>query len=534
MNLVPSVQISNGQLIEIAGDKATVGSNPRCDIVIPDDPRIPDEHAIIKSVSGRWMVESLTDLHVSITGGTAAKICWLKPGDCIKLTPHGPELIFDPSEQPAVTDVPPASPPADSGMFIPGSGNQQQQMAAGSYSVVNETKIQAGQQTQPQAVTPPVTSPVIPPVTPVVAPAVTTSQPVSNSEEAPTSAATNPLQSVSPMVWAGIGFAVLVLLLILFVFKPATPTINIQLPSNSQGTDIKSPSLQPQQPEEKKNTAVTIQPSKMVPEQAIYSILLQDGDSKEFLRIGSAFAISDNQLVTTAIVATLIRNLQAEFPLAQVHSSLLETNHEVVGISVLPMFEQAFKQSVEKKQSIDKLRAQLKSASSPKGTQSGKKKLKQMIDQIIELEEQYFQAIERQVYSDVALLEVKGTLKVTLPLAKDAPAINSKVTILGTAFPNGESSFYKNDLLKPSRLQGRINHVLLEESQRVKKLNRLLIKSKGSHLTHNWIGSPVLNTNQQVVGVYSRPTPPAQLKQSPPDDLCDSPTVSQIRMLLAQ
>lgn len=496
---MPSVQFTNSQQIVIDGEKAVIGSNLQCDIVISDDSRIALEHAVIKSVSGRWMVESLTDGYISVGDGTAVRFCWLKPNDCIHLTPDGPDLVF-------VVDA--AFATADESSDHDSLDNKQSQ--SGSYSIVNEVRETGTEpQSEPQPTTP-------------------------QSGSSPTPSEEKPSKTINSSTGIGIGILVVLLMFAAILWNTGNQTINIQVPPYQQTVDNhKIVETEPRRPGDESQIAPP-EKTDVTPERAIYSVLIQVANSQEFLRLGTAFAVSDHQLITTGSIAAFIQQNQREFPLVQVHSSILDRNFHVTQSTLLPDFRKALAESTETGKSVGKLRQSIAPEDAETKTQRSEKELNQIIDQIVDLEEQLYQSIELQVFSDIAILEVAEILPATLPLAEKVSSVNSKVTILGASFPYDEATYLSNNPLLPTRMPGHVNRIVSTNKQQPGQRTRFLIESAGNHFTHNWMGSPVLDANDRVVGIYSRPTPSLEPGKPPPTDRCDCPSVTQIQAYLSR
>ncbi len=520
---MPSVQIPNNSHIDISGEKAIIGSNANCDIVIENDSRIALEHAVIKSVAGRWMVETLTDGLVSVGDGKPARLCWLKPNDRIQLTSDGPELTFDPTSVPATanttTQLTPASTPSNP---VSPSAPAPPPTQSGGYSVVNE------RQEQPQRIKPPV---VANPILANAAPNVANDSPVVTSPPPSSS-----FSSIHPLVWVGTLIVLLMLAAIFLKFK--TPTIDRQLPPGQSGTipnnDTNENNDTKGNTDKQQISSVVATPATL--KQSIYSILIQDKTSKDFLRIGTAFAVSEHQLLTTGNVAAFLKNDTNSFPFTQVHSPILEKNYTVDKVALLPMFEKEFFESQATIKSLSKLRQSFEPTSSEKEKPKSKEELENISEQIIDIEEKLYQSFERQIFLDFAILEVKETLPVRLTLTKLVPAVNSKITVLGAAFPHDDSAFYSNDSLKPKQIEGRISRLLSPKeifgNDDTTLIDRYLIQSNHSTLNENWMGSPILDSNQHVIGIYSRPTPAIKPGEPPSSVRFDSPSIIQIRNLI--
>ncbi len=96
-------------------DSALIGRDATCAISLPDETNLNPVHAEIKKFAGRWLIESQGDWLIQVGAESPGRKCWLKPGDVIRLTQSGPELIFEPviaeSKAETKSSAPPPPPP---------------------------------------------------------------------------------------------------------------------------------------------------------------------------------------------------------------------------------------------------------------------------------------------------------------------------------------------------------------------------------------------------------------------------------------
>ncbi len=84
------------QTLSFHTDAVGIGRDPDNQVAFPNDSRLALQHAILRCVNGRWIVESRDGGPIRIGNGRPSKFAWLNPGDVIHLTETGPELIFEP------------------------------------------------------------------------------------------------------------------------------------------------------------------------------------------------------------------------------------------------------------------------------------------------------------------------------------------------------------------------------------------------------------------------------------------------------
>lgn len=91
------IQLSSGQNVEFDSPSATVGTDPSCDIVVPEQEGLHARHATIKRIVNRWMIESEGDWPLQVGQEVPGRKAWLEPGDVIRLTESGPSIVFQPA-----------------------------------------------------------------------------------------------------------------------------------------------------------------------------------------------------------------------------------------------------------------------------------------------------------------------------------------------------------------------------------------------------------------------------------------------------
>jgi hypothetical protein len=243
------------------------------------------------------------------------------------------------------------------------------------------------------------------------------------------------------------------------------------------------------------------------PVDAIYSVLVQNQGTDGLLQVGTAWAVSEHQLVTSGVVARYLEKYSTDIAAVQVRSASLEKVFVVTGSDVHPEFKKAeaaikalAETAQEKRQKLD----DVQSAEEP----PGKDDLDKLVNELIDAEERLFLAGERMVFSDVGLLAVEETLAFVLQIKQPSRklAVNSNTTLCGVPFdPESMATFGPQ---QPSKLEGRLVRVVRPLDGTSSPLRRLLVSSPPDHHVQQWRGSPVLNDKGSVVGVYVRPAPP--------------------------
>jgi hypothetical protein len=97
-----TIKLPSGERREISQDRILIGRGAHCPICIPDAGNLQDEHARLRKVADRWMIESRGDWLIRVGNDAPSKFGWLKTGDVIRLSRDGPELVFEPAHEDVV------------------------------------------------------------------------------------------------------------------------------------------------------------------------------------------------------------------------------------------------------------------------------------------------------------------------------------------------------------------------------------------------------------------------------------------------
>src|SRR5438477_6820 len=113
---MPTVLLINGQTQRYETETITIGRGIDNTIALPHDQRLAPLHAVLKSVAGRWIVESKEGGALRVGNGRPTQFAWINPGDVIHLTESGPELVFEPG---GANSRPPAPAPVLQPVVVP-------------------------------------------------------------------------------------------------------------------------------------------------------------------------------------------------------------------------------------------------------------------------------------------------------------------------------------------------------------------------------------------------------------------------------
>jgi pSer/pThr/pTyr-binding forkhead associated (FHA) protein len=109
-----TLAVANGKRFRVDTATALIGRDNSCAIALPEAVNLEPVHAKIRNVANRWLVESQGSWPIQVGSGSPGKMSWLKPGDVIRLTEAGPEIVFEPADSlsPAKAKIgPPPLPP---------------------------------------------------------------------------------------------------------------------------------------------------------------------------------------------------------------------------------------------------------------------------------------------------------------------------------------------------------------------------------------------------------------------------------------
>jgi hypothetical protein len=86
--------LPNGRIVCLAARSVLIGRAPECDISLPRQTNLQMQHARLRYLSGRWLIESHGDWPLSVNDGDQVTTAWLKEGDRVRLAAEGPELVM--------------------------------------------------------------------------------------------------------------------------------------------------------------------------------------------------------------------------------------------------------------------------------------------------------------------------------------------------------------------------------------------------------------------------------------------------------
>jgi hypothetical protein len=121
-----TIELPTGRRLEIESETLLIGRDKSCHVALPDQASLQPQHARIKRIADRWLIESLGDWLIQVGDAPAGRKNWLRPGDAIRLSERGPTIVFDPPPSAAVIALtePTAPPLSGETPSLPAAGRQ--------------------------------------------------------------------------------------------------------------------------------------------------------------------------------------------------------------------------------------------------------------------------------------------------------------------------------------------------------------------------------------------------------------------------
>lgn len=255
------------------------------------------------------------------------------------------------------------------------------------------------------------------------------------------------------------------------------------------------------------------------PEDAVYVLAVADANFDQQFRIGTGLAIGPNTILTTGTAKTISELAKQRFPellllgpkrltITQFvpHPTYVSAMHEGDGAEA--KFHKIYSQV-----DMNDISADLKKT----------------------LEEAYrhFMVIaEKPHHYDLAIIHVQEKLPYWLPLAETAtlPPL-SKLTLVGHGFdrvapfipPNSELSIDQ----KTTRIQRSVGEAGVEDNARL-LIAKFDSVTPEAHRETNWNGSALLNSQGELVAIYSRLTPEMTLGSPPTGQSFDATVIADV------
>lgn len=273
----------------------------------------------------------------------------------------------------------------------------------------------------------------------------------------------------------------------------ATPTSNLASTGASSAAAPDNDPSQQEQPELSAEEKFAL---------STFLVVCSDTKRETPFRCGTAFAIDANTIVTSATVVQAMKALQQnEFSEAFLFCPQNKAELKIVSTIVHPQFTAADKVARKAEQSYDEIYDRL-AAEPPKPETFAAVK-----DRLMESRLGILQAMDKKATHDVAIITTSKPLSHWLQptTAETQLRPNQKVNVTGYAIDLVDPFFDHLVPFEPSTMSGRIGQLVAGSESK-----RRLVGRGGPELNeYAFEGSPVLDARGQVVGIYSRKTPPA-------------------------
>jgi hypothetical protein len=255
--------------------------------------------------------------------------------------------------------------------------------------------------------------------------------------------------------------------------------------------------------------------------------MVSDAEAKEHYRVGTAWAIDDRRLATSAAVVMVVKKLQADrFPQAKV---VCKSGAEYVltDSTVHPEYQKADEAFQTARDNYEQMRGQI-AASRP--TDQDLARLK---EQLAGLSQVAFDQLDRRICFDIGILSVDRALPDLLQVAGNNTSLRPKLKIqlVGMAYDREDPYYDSTMSLSVSRQEGRIFQVV-DLGPEDASASRLLIDCHMEQLDFNFAGSPILNADGHVLGLFSRLTPSTDMKLPPSGNQVDAALARHLRDLI--
>ena len=233
------------------------------------------------------------------------------------------------------------------------------------------------------------------------------------------------------------------------------------------------------------------------PGAALYAVLVGDDAGQGRFRLGTAWAVGAHRLVTSGAIVMALDELQNSGMTAVLVAVGAPKEIPVTGMHVHPEYRRACQQAAAARLELD--------TSSPAKDQSQTKSDSgtSRSAALRTIGEDLDRAFAAQAACDVGLLEVRERLMSILTPAFEAPLLSSaQVMLAGLPFPVDQHRMA--DPGSAARVE-KVRCHITQHSDGEGGVPRVTVAYGGELARLNWSGSPVLNADQRVVAVYSRP-----------------------------
>ena len=267
------------------------------------------------------------------------------------------------------------------------------------------------------------------------------------------------------------------------------------------------------------------------PEDAIYVVAVANEDQSQIYRIGTGVAIGPHSVLTTGTVHMISTLLSERFPKV-VLLDQGELPATIKSIKPHATYVSAFQEAEEAKSKFDQIYSRVDT--------SDMNAISAELQKTLEDAYGHFMIIaEKPNHYDVAVIQVSRTLPNWLPIAESSALTPlERLTLIGHGFDR-VAPYYPPDAPLPVRTV--TTRVQKTSGSSGDAANARLAVMKfdsqdyaSEHLETNWNGSPLVNSQGQLVAIYSRPTPELTLGTPPTGETFDATVLSDLQSSIRQ
>jgi hypothetical protein len=281
-------------------------------------------------------------------------------------------------------------------------------------------------------------------------------------------------------------------------------------------------------------------------QQALFAVVVKSTATEPGLRVGTAWAVADRKLATSGNLVLFLQQSADDFPVVLVQSVKDGKQLAVVDSRVHNLCRKHAARIEALGRQIDDLRRRFSEmtgadddgAVDPKSddaNQPDAKAVEELTQQILQLEDEWFVSAEDMIHFDVGVLQTTELLtenpNVALKIAEGTPSRLTPATVCGAAFPHDQSIVTEPAALPLRKLPGTVNSLVQKNGDSVALV---VLKCAADHVDQNWLGAPVLNSQGEVLGLYSRPTPSPNPDLPPTGEHCDIVPARRLLELLSK
>ena len=276
----------------------------------------------------------------------------------------------------------------------------------------------------------------------------------------------------------------------------------------------------------KESNGVGLSPQEQLARSLFVLVCTDPGRTTPF-RIGTGFAIDAQHVVTSAAVIEAMRGLrQNGLTEAFLFSPATEREMAIETATIHPRFEIANTVARQAQQEHDAIFDKLESQ--PPSPES----LEKVKENLIAARTKALRAIDTKTSYDVAIIRVNQQLAHWLTGAAEEASLRprQKLQVAGYAFDVEDPFFDRSAPFELSTFSGRIDRLFRSTDD---SATRMLAETSSEQHEYAYFGSPAMNANGEVVGIYSRPTPSAEESETDSSKTYDAALFERVRECLA-